>query len=114
MPRLEIKPIINLMPVPEFPRSTFTEGSLKGISLFFIETEVPLILILEPIAFKAFAVDIGSSPFKKPLISISSFKSEPIITALWEIDLSPGHKTSPEIEGVYCATKFKTYLLYIF
>ena len=25
------------MPVPEFPRSTFTEGSLNGISLFFIE-----------------------------------------------------------------------------
>ena len=59
------------MPVPEFPRSTFTEGSLNKISLFSIETDVPLILILEPIAFKAFAVDIGSSPFKKPLISIS-------------------------------------------
>ena len=60
------------------------------------------------------AVDIGSSPFKNPPISISSFNSEPIINALWEIDLSPGHKTSPEIEGVYCATKFKTYLLCIF
>ena len=59
------------MPVPEFPRSAFTEGSLKGISLFFIETDVPLILILEPIAFKALAVDIGSCPFRKPQISIS-------------------------------------------
>ena len=58
---------------------------------------------------------IGSSiKINGTSVSISSFRSEPIITALWEIDLSPGHKTSPEIEGVYCASKFKTYLLYIF
>ena len=36
------------------------------------------------------------------------------MTALCDIDLSPGHKTSPVIEGVLRANKFKGYLLYIF
>ena len=95
--KLEIKPIINLMPVPEFPKSTSLSGFLNGISLLFIVTDVPWIVIDDPIALRAFAVEIGSSPFKKPLIAISSFNNEPNITALCDIDLSPGHKTSPEI-----------------
>jgi len=44
--------------------------------LFFIDTEVPLTVIDEPIAFNALAVDMGSSPFKNPSIEISSFRIE--------------------------------------
>ena len=71
IPRLLIKPIISRMPVPEFPRSTSSLGELKAVSLFLIVTLVLLISIDDPIAFKAFIVEIGSSPFKNPSIVIS-------------------------------------------
>ena len=71
IPRLLIKPIKSRMPVPEFPRSTSSLGELKAVSLFLIITLVLLISIDDPIAFKAFIVEIGSSPFKNPSIVIS-------------------------------------------
>ena len=70
------------MPVPEFPKSISVSGEINGKSLFKISTSVPLIFIDEPIAFKAIAVDIGSSPFRKPLMDKSSLISEPMITIL--------------------------------
>jgi hypothetical protein len=36
----------------------------------------------DPIAFNAFIVEIGSSPFKKPSIVMFSLINEPIMTAL--------------------------------
>ena len=39
----------------------------------------------------------GSLAFKNPLTLISQFKSDPMIKILCDIDLSPGHITSPEI-----------------
>ena len=112
--KLEIKPIINLIPVPEFPKSTSVSGFLNEVFLFSIMTEVPLIVIDEPIAFNALAVDMGSSPFKNPSIAISSLRIDPKITALCEMDLSPGQITSPEIDALGLANRFKMYLLYIF
>ena len=79
--KLEIKPIISLIPVPELPKSTSVVGFLNGMCLFFIDTKVPLTVIDEPIAFNALAVDMGSSPFKNPSIEISSFRIEPKISA---------------------------------
>ena len=81
-PSPETKPIINLMPVPEFPRSTSPSDEVNGSTLFLMFTSVPSMAMEEPILFNAFAVDIGSSPFKKPVILISAFKRDPIITAL--------------------------------
>ncbi len=81
-PRPETRPIINLIPVPEFPKSTISLDDIKGTTLFLIVTEVPSMLIDEPILFNALAVEIGSSPFKKPVILISVFKREPIIKTL--------------------------------
>ena len=80
--KLDISPINNLIPVPEFPKSISVSGEINGISLFKISTSVPLIFIDEPIAFKAIAVDIGSSPLRKPLMDKSSLISEPMITIL--------------------------------
>ena len=64
-----------------------------------------------PISFKAFRVEFGSSESRKPSISISQFKNEPIIRILWEIDLSPGQITSPDIDWISWDIKFKIYLL---
>ena len=82
IPKLDIKPINNLMPVPEFPRSISDSGEINGSSLLKISTLVAFIFIDEPIEFKAIAVDIGSSPLRNPLIDISSLIKEPIITIL--------------------------------
>ena len=82
IPKLDIKPINNLMPVPEFPRSISDSGEINGSSLLKISTLVAFIFIDEPIEFKAIAVDIGSSPLRNPLIDMSSLIKEPIITIL--------------------------------
>ena len=44
-----IKPIINLIPVPELPRSIELEGLLKGFSRLFILTILLVIEISAPI-----------------------------------------------------------------
>jgi hypothetical protein len=49
----------------------------------------------------ALAVAITSSLSNKFLISIRPFTIEPKISALWEIDLSPGTKISPLNFGVF-------------
>jgi hypothetical protein len=73
---------MSLMPVPELPRSILLSDEVKGISLRFMFTVVLLIRMEDPIAFNAFIVEIGSSPFKKPSIVIFSLINEPIMTAL--------------------------------
>ena len=82
IPKLDIKPINNLIPVPEFPRSISDSGEINGSFLLKILTLVAFIFIDEPIEFKAIAVDIGSSPLRNPLIDMSSLIKEPIITIL--------------------------------
>ena len=108
----DIKPIINLIPVPEFPRSKSSNELLKEFFLLWSNTLSSCFSIVAPILLSAFNVEFGSWAFRKPLTFMSQFNRDPKITILWDIDLSPGHITSPLMNFVWCDVKFKTYLLW--
>ena len=68
--------------------------------------------IEDPIELSALTVEIGSWAFKNPFTCISQLSNDPIITILWDIDLSPGQLTSPCKDSVLYEVKFKTCLLW--
>ena len=107
----EIKPIISLIPVPEFPKSNIDCGSLKFLFLLFIRTLFPSTSIDAPISIIPCRVEIGSAPIRKLSTLISDCISEPIITILWLIDLSPGHWHTPSSLFIFLLKIFKIYLL---
>ena len=72
------------------------------IFIFFIDA---------PKLLRANIVEFGSSASKNPDILISQFRRDPIIKILWDIDLSPGHITSPDNPLIECDSKFKSFLL---
>ena len=84
-------PDISLIVVPLFPTSKVSVGAVSPWSpLPWTVTFSPSKSISIPSFLKQDIVDIQSSPVKNPEIFVSPFAKEPNITALCDIDLSPG------------------------
>ena len=84
--------------MPEFPQLRISLGSSKPSIPLPITSKVSpstISVILTPKFLRQFAVDIGSSEFKKPLMVVCPYAILPKISALWDIDLSPGTSTIP-------------------
>jgi hypothetical protein len=107
----DINPVSNLIPVPEFPKSKKEFELENGFDLWLIDTTLVSFSIDEPKLLRAIIVEFGSSASKKPDILISQLRKEPIIKILCDIDLSPGHITSPDNPLMGCDSKFKSFLL---
>ena len=85
------------MPVPELPRSSIFSGSDNPLNPlpFIISVSVPIPSISAPRAIIALAEFIVSSAERKPVIFVLPSAIPPIITILWDMDLSPETVISP-------------------
>ena len=90
------KPKSSLAVVPEFSASMIFDGSLRPPRplAVIISSELSDFISI-PRFMNAFTVDKVSSPFKNPVIFDLPFAIELKITALCEMDLSPGGVHSP-------------------
>ena len=86
-----IAPRMSLAPVPELPRSRYSVGSLNPKIPTPFTNQYPFdFSIFTPNVFSAFIVAKTSSLSSRPLILDWPIHILDIISALWEIDLSPG------------------------
>ena len=98
MPEPATKPMQSREPVPAFPKSSGWLGSKNPPTPTPFTRHVPSLSRITrlPNARIASAVAITSSDSKRPLIVVSPIASAPNMSERWEIDLSPGTRTTPD------------------